>query len=118
MARFRGWGRSFRYAGRGLGLLFVTQPNARIHLLATLAAVLGGLWAKLSVFEWMVLTLTVTAVIVAEALNTAVEFLADAVMPERHPLIKKSKDIAAGAVLLTAVTASVVGIMLFGPRLW
>jgi diacylglycerol kinase len=118
MRLLHGGYQSFAYALRGLSVLFLTQRNARVHLLATLAAVAGGLLAELAASEWILLTLTVTAVIVTEALNTAVEFLADAVVPEQHPLIERSKDIAAAAVLLAALAAVIVGALLFGPKIW
>lgn len=109
--------RSFGYAFRGLNTLVRTQHNARIHLAATVVAIAGGWFLELAVFEWILLTLTIALVCVAEALNTAIEFLADAVTPARHPLIEKSKDIAAGAVLLAAIASVVVGILLVGPRI-
>lgn len=110
--------RSFGYAFRGLGTLARTQHNARIHVAATLGVLVAGWLAEFATAEWVLLTLTITVVFTAEALNTAVELLADAAVPERHPLVEKSKDVAAGAVLLTAIAAAIVGVLLFGPRLW
>jgi diacylglycerol kinase (ATP) len=65
--------------------------------------------------EWCLLVLVITAVWVAEGLNTAFEFLCDVASPEFHPLVKKSKDVAAGAVLLSAVGAASVGLLIFIP---
>lgn len=67
--------------------------------------------------EWVLLTLTIALVFVAEALNTAIEFLADAVMPARHPMIEKSKEVAAAAVLVAAIASVVTGALLLGPRI-
>lgn len=118
MTLFRDRYRSFGFALRGLGVLVRTQHNARIHLAATASVVVGGWLSEFTTAEWMLLTLTIAMVFVAEALNTAIEFVADAAVPGEHPLIEKAKDVAAGAVLLTAVAAVIVGTLLFGPRLW
>ena len=99
-------------------MLVRTQHNARIHLAATAIVVVGGWLSEFTTAEWMLLTLTIAMVFMAEALNTAIEFVADAAVPGQHPLIEKAKDVAAGAVLLTAVAAVIVGVLLFGPRLW
>jgi diacylglycerol kinase (ATP) len=109
--------RSFGHAFRGLHTLVRTQHNARIHLVAAAGVVTAGWFVELAVSEWVLLTLTITLVFLAEALNTALEFLADAVMPTRHPLIEKSKDVAAAGVLLAAIASLVVGSLLFGPRI-
>lgn len=110
--------RSFAYAGRGLGHLLRTQTNARIHLAAALAVVLLGFWCALERNEWLWLVLAIGLVFVAEGFNTALEHLADAVQPEYHPLVEKAKDVAAAAVLLAAVTAAIIGLLLFAPCLF
>ena len=102
---------------RGLVLLLATQRNARIHALATVAVVAMGVVAGLSRVEWCLIVLACAGVWCAEALNTAVEFLGDAVTRERHPLIGRAKDVAAGAVLVTVIAAMVVGLVVFGARL-
>ena len=99
-----------------MGTLLLGQPNARIHLLATLGVVVLGLYFDVSRVEWCVLVLAITAVWCAEGLNTALELLADAAVPARHPLIAKAKDVAAGAVLLTAIGAAVVGVLVLWPH--
>ncbi len=109
--------KSFGYALAGLRVLISSQRNAQIHFLATLVVIVAGFYAELEAIEWAILTLTISAVVAAEALNTAIEFLADAAVPEQHPLIGKAKDVAAGAVLLTALAALVVGVLVFAPRL-
>ena len=109
--------RSFGHALRGVGLVVRTQPNAWIHALATVAVLAAGLFFSLSVIEWCLVVLTVLAVWIAEALNTAIERLGDAVSPEHHPLVGQAKDVAAGAVLIAAGGSVVVGALIFGPRL-
>jgi diacylglycerol kinase (ATP) len=109
--------RSFRYAFAGLGYVARTQRNFRIHLAAgTLAAILG-LVAGLSTPEWAVLATLITLVLAAEMTNTVVEAIVDLASPTYHPLAKVAKDVAAGAVLLTAIGAIVVGLFLFVPHL-
>ncbi|HTQ06415.1 MAG TPA: diacylglycerol kinase family protein [Polyangiaceae bacterium] len=108
--------RSFVHALRGVWQLR-TEPNARIHSLATVAVLVAGVLVGLSALEWCALVLAAALVFAAEALNTALEYLANAVMPERHPLVGTAKDLAAGAVLITAVGAAIVGALVLGPHL-
>lgn len=105
------------FAFAGLRTLLTTQPNARIHAAGAGGVVVAGLVAGLSCAEWCAVVLAIAAVFVTEALNTALEFLADAASPGFHPLVKKSKDVAAAAVLIAAACAIAVGVLVFGPRL-
>jgi diacylglycerol kinase len=108
---------SFRFAFQGIRTLFYTQPNARIHLLASII-VIGLAWrVGCSPTEWAILVLTIGAVIVAEAFNTALEFLTDLASPEYHELAGKAKDVAAAAVLFTAIVALGVAIFIFLPKM-
>ncbi|HMP72645.1 MAG TPA: diacylglycerol kinase family protein [Kiritimatiellia bacterium] len=107
---------SFRHAFRGIGVLIGSQPNARIHFLATLGVMGIGMVVELDRMEWAALALAIALVWVAEGLNTGLEFLADAVSPDHHPLVRNAKDVAAGAVLVAALGAVVVGGLIFGPR--
>jgi diacylglycerol kinase len=109
---------SFRYAVQGLRVLLSTQRNARIHLMLSLGVIALGSWFRLTYTEWALLALAMGLVWVAEGLNTALELLTDLVSPEPHPLAGKAKDVAAGAVLLAAVFAAVVGGCVFLPRIW
>jgi diacylglycerol kinase (ATP) len=97
--------------------LLRTQTNARLHLLATIVVIGAGLGLQISRMEWLAIVAVIGLVWVAEGLNTAIEAAVDLVSPERHPLAGRAKDVAAGAVLLAAVTAVVVGALVFGPRL-
>lgn len=110
--------RSFSYAFAGLAYVFRTQRNFRVHLAIALPAIAIGLYVGLSGPEWAVLTLIITLVLFAEMLNTVVESTIDLASPEYHPLAKVAKDVAAGAVLLTAIAALIVGLLLLGPHLF
>jgi len=92
-----------------------SQQNAWIHAFATVAVVMAGFVLGISPAEWCWLVLAIIAVWMAEALNTAIEFLADVASPEFHPLVKKAKDVAAGAVLISAIGALIIGIIILGP---
>ncbi len=96
--------------------LLRNQPHARFHALATALVIVAGLVAKLSRTEWCLLILSITLVWVAEALNTAVEYVTDLASPEIHPLAKKAKDVAAGAVLCAALGAAGLGLIIFWPH--
>jgi len=114
--------RSFRHAAKGIWFVLRSQHNAWLHAVATalalvLAAVLHVMVKPLTAGEWADLVLAVLLVWVAETFNTGLEVLADGIEPERHPVIKIAKDIAAAAVLMAAVGALVVGAILFAPRL-
>lgn len=107
---------SFVYAGRGLKLLFL-EHNTWIHLIATLCVVVVGCWVSLSAIQWAICAILIGGVWVTEALNTAIERICDHVTPEIHPAIGRIKDIAAAAVLLSAITAVVAGLCIFVPAI-
>jgi diacylglycerol kinase len=109
---------SFRYAFTGLGYLLRTQRNARIHVSISIVIVALGLWLGLSTTQWAVIALTIGVVLMAESFNTVVEVMVDLVTEEYHPLAKIAKDAAAGAVLLLAMVAVVIGLLILGPPLW
>ena len=108
--------RSCGHAFRGLAILLRTQHNAGIHAVATILAVAAGALLRISPVEWALIALAVVCVWVAEALNTAIEFVVDLVSPELHPLAAKAKDVAAGAVLIAAIGSLIVGALVFGPQ--
>lgn len=109
--------RSFVYAWRGLAWMFRSQPNAQIHLLAAIASTALGVILRISRLEWCAIVGVIGFVLTAEALNSAIEALADRVSPEIHPLVGRAKDVAAAAVLIAALAATVVGLLVFGPKL-
>lgn len=109
---------SFGHAFRGLGTLIRTQGNAKIHLAASICVICLGVLLDVSVFEWAVLALACGMVWAAEALNTAIEFLADRVAPERHELVRKAKDTAAAGVLAASIAAAAAGLLIFLPHVF
>ena len=113
----RGRIQSFTYALTGIATLLREQQNAWVHLLATLLVIGFGLWFSVSATDWSLVIIAIVLVWMAEALNTAIELVCDRVSPEYHPLVKKAKDIAAGAVLVTAVGAAIIGLVVFLPYL-
>ncbi|MDR0353604.1 MAG: diacylglycerol kinase family protein [Opitutaceae bacterium] len=107
--------RSFKHAYAGISTLLKSQQNAWIHAAATVLVITAGLCFKITPAEWCWLVLAITAVWSAEAFNTALEFLADVASPEFHPLVKQAKDVAAGAVLISAIGAAIIGSIVIGP---
>lgn len=112
---FSGRIRSGTHAVHGIIEMLRSQHNAWVHAVATLCVIVAGGIFGISATQWCLLVLVVTIVWVAEGLNTAFEFLCDVASPEFHPLVKKSKDVAAGAVLLSAVGAIIIGLIIFIP---
>ena len=118
MISIRSFFRSFRNALRGLGELFKTEQSFRIQVLATM--VVGVLLVVLDLAAWqrILLILLCAAVLVLEIVNSIIERVADAVQPRLSPMVRDVKDMMAGAVLLTAITALVVGIAILYQPLW
>ncbi len=110
--------RSFGFAACGVAYCFRTQRNLKIHVLAAVLALAAGYRLALSTAELGILALTIAAVLVAEMFNTAVEALVDIVSPGYHPLAKVAKDVAAGAVLVTAIVSLFIAYLLFAPRIF
>ena len=113
---FSGRIRSITFALRGIRTMVVSQQNAWIHAAATSGVVAMGLFVGLSRSEWSWIVLAIMSVWTAEALNTAFEFLTDVASPNFHPIAEKAKDVAAGAVLLSAVGAVIIGTLVFWPK--
>lgn len=108
--------KSFKFAFTGIRELFASEPNATIHLIAAILAVIAGFFFGISMTEWCVIIVCIGAVLGAEAMNTAVEHLTNLVSPEYHELARKTKDAAAGAVLLIAISAGICGVIIFLPK--
>ena len=108
---------AFRYAFAGIRYLLWTQRNAKIHIALGLAAVALGILLRIERGEWLALVLVIALVLVTEGVNTAVEAAVDLASPGYHPLAKIAKDVAAGTVLLAAITSVIVGLIVFLPRL-
>lgn len=108
---------SFRYAGRGVRLMLRSQHNAWLHAVASCCVMIVGGLCVLSAKEWCWIILAIMAVWTAEALNTALELLADVASPDFHPLVGKAKDVAAGGVLISAIGAAVIGLLVLAPHI-
>lgn len=110
--------RSFGHAFEGLAYALRTQPNVRIHIGILAVIVLVGLGLHIDLTAWALIVLAAGLVFAAELLNTGIEAVVDLASPDLHPLAKAAKDVAAGAVLVAAVTAVGVGLLVLGPPLW
>ena len=108
--------RSARHAGNGLRLLVVDQHNARVHVVIALMVIAAGWLLGLNHLEWGLILLLIGWVLSIEALNSALEYLCDKVSPTQDSLIGKAKDVAAAAVLISAVSAAVIGLLIFVPK--
>jgi len=109
--------RSVGHALRGILLMLRTQHNAWIHAVATVLVVTVALALGIDRAGWLWIVLAILVVWLAEGLNTAFELLADVASPEFNPLVKQAKDVAAGAVLIAAIGAVVIGVLVLGPHL-
>ena len=113
----RGRLRSFTFAFGGIGFLLRAEPNMRIHLAASIAVVVAGVWLQIDVSDWRWIIAAIAMVLTAEALNTGVEQACNAVGREYRAEIKAAKDVAATAVLIAAFAALLIGASVFGPYL-
>ncbi len=109
--------RSFQYAFRGIAAMIRSQHNAWLHALASAIVITLGITFRITASDWCWLIVSIAIVWTAEALNTALEFLADVASPEFHPKIRDAKDVAAGAVLIAAIAATAIGTIVFWPYL-
>jgi diacylglycerol kinase (ATP) len=109
--------KSFKYAFAGLKTLFIEEHNARIHLVSAVIAIALGFVFKISLNEWISLIVVMGLVFICELINTSLEAMADFSSPEKHPQIKKVKDLAAASVLISAIVALLVAIIIFCPKI-
>ncbi|MDA8708195.1 diacylglycerol kinase family protein [Hellea sp.] len=107
--------KSVSYAVTGIGFVIRNEHNARIHIAAALVVVLIGMLYKISAADWLILVLAITSVWFAETINTAFEYLCDVVSPQKNEAVRHAKDIAAGAVLITAIGAIIIGFIVMFP---
>ena len=110
--------KSFGYAIKGMFSAAKYQQNLRIHLVAILVVTASGIFLGLSAIEWSLIALCIGMVISAEVMNTAIEELVDLISPEFNKQAGRVKDLAAGAVLITAIVATVVAIYIFGNKIF
>lgn len=109
--------KSFHYALNGMKLVLKHEHNAWIHLSAAIIAMISGIYFQIKPYEWLAVIFTITLVLLAETINTCIEHLCDFISPEHHVMIGKIKDIAAGAVLIAAISAFFTGLFIFTPYL-
>jgi len=107
---------SFKFALNGINNLIRFEHNARIHLIAMIIVITAGFICNLNLIEWCLVVIAVGIVFICEIFNTSIEYLADFVSGKHHDTIKKVKDLAAGGVLLAALTALIIGIIIFAPK--
>ncbi len=109
--------KSFSYAIAGILEFFMKERNAKIHLTATVAVIMIGFLLHLSNMEWIIVTIAIMSVLVAEIINTSIESLCNLVHPETHEEVRIIKDLAAGAVLLTSVASVIIAALIFIPKI-
>lgn len=109
--------RSFKFAGNGIRLLIAHEHNAWIHCFAAGCVTIAGWLIGLSSTEWIAIVFAIAMVLAAEAVNSSIEALADLVSPGYNEAIKRTKDLAAGAVLILAIGAAIVGLIIFVPKI-
>lgn len=107
--------KSLTHAGRGIWILVKTTHNAWVHIFLFCVAIFFGILFGISRIEWLFLIFAAGLVLMAEAFNTAIEIDIDLTSPDIHPLARDVKDVAAGAVLLAALAALVIGLIIFVP---
>jgi diacylglycerol kinase len=107
--------RSLIYACNGIKICFTSETNFKIHVGCTVIVAIMGAICNVTTIQWSILFFCIALVIAMEMINTALEKLCDVVQPDFHPVIKKVKDIAAGAVLLSAVCSAIIGLIIFLP---
>ena len=110
--------RSMTHAGRGLKVFFITTHNAWIHVIACIGVVCLGFYFGISRMEWIALIMVSGLVFITEAINTAIEIDINLTSPEYHPYARDTKDVAAGAVLMASIIATLVGIAIFTPYIF
>jgi diacylglycerol kinase len=108
----------FGYAFSGLWYALRTQRNARVHGVIALLAILVGVLLRISAVEFAMIFVAISSVFIAEMFNTAIELCVDMASPDYNAQAKIAKDVAAGAVLLSAMLSVVIGIFVLGPHLW
>lgn len=109
--------KSFKFAFNGIRLLITREHNAWIHCFAAICVIIAGFVFDISTTEWIAVTFAIGTVLAAEAVNSSIEAIADLVSPEYNEAIKRTKDLAAGAVLILAISAAIIGLIIFVPKI-
>ncbi len=108
---------SFGYALDGIKYAFKYEQNIIVHFIVTIIVVIAGIFLHISFFEWLIVVMAIGLVVATELINTSIEALVDLACPEINSLAKIAKDTAAGAVLVFALTAVIVGLIIFVPKI-
>lgn len=110
--------KSFNYAFEGIFYSFKKGTHFKFHTLAAIIVIVLGIKFSITVFEWLILILIISAVISSEAVNTAIEEACDVLHPEHHPGAKLAKHCAAGGVLILSIAAVIIGLIVFIPKVF
>lgn len=110
-------GIGLQYALNGIKEAFLQERNFRIHLMAALVVLIASVYFQLDVIEWIIILLVIKVVLITELINSVIERLIDYLKPEIHPKAKVIKDMAASVVLIGAMFASIIGVIIFLPKL-
>ena len=109
---------SLKLAVEGIGYCIKTQRNMRIHIVFAIIALVAGILLRIDRLEFIMVVMSISIVFICEIINTAVERAVDTATMEYHPIAKIAKDVAAGAVLVAAISSVIVGLLIFGKYLW
>lgn len=109
---------SFKYAFEGIGEAWKKEQNLKIHFIIMFLVIIAGFVFKITITEWLICLLLFALVISLELINTAIETTVDIAMPEINEKAKYAKDIAAGAVLFSAIISVIVGLIIFLPKIF
>ena len=108
---------SFKYAIEGIWTSFKTERNMKIHIFIMILVIIAGIILKINKSEWIICIILFAIVIGSELFNTSIETIVDIVMPEKNEKAKIAKDVSAGAVLVVAIGAAIIGLVIFVPRI-
>lgn len=108
---------SFKYAIEGIWTSFKTERNMKIHIFIMILVIIAGIILKINKSEWIICIILFAIVIGSELFNTSIETIVDMVMPEKNEKAKIAKDVSAGAVLVVAIGAAIIGLIIFAPRI-
>ena len=108
---------SFKYAIEGICTSFKTERNMKIHIFIMILVIIAGIILKIDKLEWIICITLFAIVIAGELFNKSIETIVDMVMPEKNEKAKIAKDVSAGAVLVVAIGAAIIGLVIFVPRI-
>ena len=107
--------KSFKYALEGITTTLINEQNFQIHTIGTITVVSANIFFKITTIEWCIILICIALVLSLELINTSIEYLVDLVSPSYHLLAKRTKDAAAGAVLIAAIICSIIAVIIYLP---